>query len=177
VQSASAINHLPIDGDMWSMGVTVEGRPGPAPDGDWRAVYRIIQPDYLATLGLHLVGGRDFTRRDGPGTPGVAIINESFARAVWPGEDAIGKRFTLLDGGPNPREVVAWSRTSSSASGRRKPTPEMYLAYFQTPPRVRSPSWRARRSHPRASPPCWRARWPPSTPTWPRRRCAAWTTS
>jgi putative ABC transport system permease protein len=134
VEAASAINHLPIDGDMWSMGVTVEGRPGPAPGGEWRAVYRVAQPGYLDSLGIHLVAGRDFTRGDAPGTPGVAIVNESFARAVWPdAESVIGKRFTLVDGGPNPREIVGVIKDVKQREWAAQPAPEMYLAYFQNP--------------------------------------------
>jgi hypothetical protein len=38
--------------------------------------------------------GRDFTDRDDLQTPLVAVINETFARREWPGEDPIGKRFT-----------------------------------------------------------------------------------
>jgi hypothetical protein len=53
---------------------------------------RDVSSDYFRTLGAKLVRGRYFKESDGPGTPGVAIINRAFARRYFPGEDPIGKK-------------------------------------------------------------------------------------
>lgn len=50
-----------------------------------------VSDDYFATLGIQLKAGRVFNDRDREGMPGVAIINESFAQRLFPGESAIGK--------------------------------------------------------------------------------------
>ena len=55
----------------------------------------IVSPGYFQTLGQTLLAGRDFTVRDGPGTPGVMIIDDVFARRYWPDQDPIGKHVTL----------------------------------------------------------------------------------
>jgi predicted permease len=46
---------------------------------------------YFRTLGMRLERGRLLDERDGPGSPHVAVINSSFAKAVWPGEDPLGR--------------------------------------------------------------------------------------
>ena len=48
---------------------------------------------YFATLGVPLLHGRNFSSADTASTPKVAIVNESFVRRYWPGEDALGRRF------------------------------------------------------------------------------------
>ncbi len=69
--------------------VQIEGRqwqqPGPCEDS--------IAGQFLKTAGVPLRAGSVFSDRDRRGSPPVAVINETMARAYWPGEDAIGKRF------------------------------------------------------------------------------------
>jgi predicted permease len=48
---------------------------------------------YFQTMGTTLLEGREFTGRDLQDSPPVAVVNETFAQAFWPGENAIGKRF------------------------------------------------------------------------------------
>jgi hypothetical protein len=50
---------------------------------------------YFETLGIPILEGRSFTRQEGDGDASVAVISESTARRVWPGEDPLGKGFTL----------------------------------------------------------------------------------
>ena len=69
-----------------------------------------VTPNYFATMGIPLKQGRDFDARDGPGAPPVAIVNETFARTIFPNENPIGKRITpgLTDGAAPPleREII-----------------------------------------------------------------------
>ena len=51
-----------------------------------------VRPGYFATMGTRLIRGRPFTDADdAPNAPGVAIVNETLARLVWPGRDPIGE--------------------------------------------------------------------------------------
>ena len=61
VQSASAINHLPVGGDLWTRSFSIEGRPIVRPEERPQAAYRVIMPDYFSTMRLPLVRGRDVT--------------------------------------------------------------------------------------------------------------------
>ena len=86
VTAVSAINHLPLAGDVWNLGYTIDGRPTPAPGDRWSAVYRIVQPGYFEAMALSLVEGRDFTSADSASAPHVAIVNKAMADRRWPGE-------------------------------------------------------------------------------------------
>jgi putative ABC transport system permease protein len=131
VKSASAINHLPLGGDVWTLGLTIEGRPAP-PDAERpSAVYRVARPEYFRTMGAALSKGRDFTGRDDASSPGVVIVNEAFARKNWPGEDALGKRITVNGERPKQREVVGVVRDLKQGDWASEPKPEMYLPHTQ----------------------------------------------
>jgi hypothetical protein len=54
---------------------------------------RLVSPGYLEALAIPMVRGRRFTSADRMGAPPVAVVSEAAARLLWPGEDALGKRF------------------------------------------------------------------------------------
>jgi predicted permease len=133
VAAAGAINHLPIVGDIWSRNFTLPGVAPPAPGHETTAIYRIIAPGYLPAMGMTLQRGRDFGDADGVGAPAVAIVNESFARRTWPGQDPIGQFIVVEDGGPNPRQIVGVVKDVKQRDWTAAPMPEMYLAHLQYP--------------------------------------------
>ena len=132
VESASAINHLPLAGDIWGLGFTIEGRPVPPPSERLAAIYRIVRPNYFRTMGARIIRGRDFTERDTKDSPGVVIINESFARRYWPDEEALGKRIVVTDGDPIPREIVGVVKDLKQNDWTAEPGREMYLPHYQS---------------------------------------------
>ena len=136
VESASAINHLPLAGDLWGLGFRIEGHPAPLPGEGPVGVYRIVRPNYFQTMGATLVAGRDFTERDNETANGAVIINEAMARRYWPGEDPLGKRIDLSGEESRPREIVAIIKDVKQGDWAAKPRPEMYLPHLQaTSPR------------------------------------------
>ena len=74
---------------------SIPGRSLSAASGLATAVYRVVTPGYFTTIETPLREGRVFEETDGPGNPGVALVNDSFARIWFPGEDAVGKRIQL----------------------------------------------------------------------------------
>jgi predicted permease len=56
-----------------------------------------VGPGYFETIRMPILRGRAFTERDRDGAPMVAVVNETMARRLWPGEEAIGKRFRCFD--------------------------------------------------------------------------------
>jgi len=64
------------------------------------ADYCIASAGYFTALGIPLVRGRLFSEHDTMGSPHVALVSESLARAVWPGQDPLGRtiEFGNMDG-------------------------------------------------------------------------------
>jgi putative ABC transport system permease protein len=130
VQSASAINHLPLAGDVWTMPFLIEGRPAPAPGEKQGAVYRIIRPDYFRTMGATLLKGRDFNAHDDDTSPRVVIVNEPFVRRHWPNEDPVGKRIRVGDE-TELREIVGVVKALKQDQWTAEPNLELYLPHLQ----------------------------------------------
>src|SRR6185295_2964986 len=96
VQSAGAVLDLPLGGDTFNVwrGVVREGRPMTHEEQS-NAQALVITPDYFQALQIPLKAGRFFTDQDNLQNPKVVIINEKFARQLYPGENPIGKRFSI----------------------------------------------------------------------------------
>jgi putative ABC transport system permease protein len=107
VQSAGAVLSLPLGGDTFNVwrGVVREGRPM-THEEQTNAQFLAITPDYFQALQIPLKAGRFFTDQDNSQTTKVVIVNEKFARELWPGENPIGKRFSIWRDEKSPREVV-----------------------------------------------------------------------
>jgi putative ABC transport system permease protein len=92
VESAAAVNYLPLGGSNTSDIFLVEGIPDPPPGQEFLGRYRNCTSDYFRTMGIPVLKGRAFTDQDKPGAPPVIIVNETMAQTYWPGADPIGKR-------------------------------------------------------------------------------------
>jgi putative ABC transport system permease protein len=95
VESAAAVNWLPLGDLMLSGDVQAEDRPELA--GKYNATKVAVSPGYFATIGVRLLRGRPFSDADRPGQPPVAVVSESVARRFWPGGDPLGKRIALVE--------------------------------------------------------------------------------
>jgi len=90
-----------------------------------------VGPGFFATLGIPLLAGRDFTEADGPDAPKVAVVNETFARYFFRGEDPIGRRFSLGRREDEPITIVGLVRDGRAASLREEPLRFVYEPYPQ----------------------------------------------
>ena len=95
VVSVSSVAHLPLSGGGAGRGLTIEGQPDPGSEKQPGAGYSVVCPHFLRTMRIPLVAGREFGDEDTLGAPGVILVNESFARRFWPGQEAVGKRVKL----------------------------------------------------------------------------------
>jgi predicted permease len=89
IQAAGLTDALPL-GRNRSWGATAKGQvyaPGQYPD----AFVRIVSDGYLKTMGIPLRAGRDLSERDTPSTELVIMVNETMARRLWPGQNAMGQ--------------------------------------------------------------------------------------
>jgi len=92
VQSSAAAMKLPLRGGGDSFNVVIEGH---ASDESVFTYYRVVTSDYFRTLGIKLRDGRLFDNSDQPAdSGGSVIINETFAKKHFPGENPIGRRLT-----------------------------------------------------------------------------------
>ncbi|HEX3119634.1 MAG TPA: ABC transporter permease [Candidatus Acidoferrum sp.] len=90
VQSASAVLPLPMGDDIIRTSFEIEGRPVPKSE-EPRVHFRIVAQDYIKTMRIPLISGRDFTPRDQRTAAQVVLINETLARRYFPNENPIGK--------------------------------------------------------------------------------------
>lgn len=91
-------------------------------------------PEYFRTLGIPLIKGRTFSDRDREGQPDVAVINETAALRLWPGEEPIGKRIRLGNvTGANGAEVVGIVADVRYHPIEAALTPDVYLPMHQLP--------------------------------------------
>jgi predicted permease len=88
VISATDAYTTPMGGSIWDTDIESDEQKTGSTNGNR------IGPGYFATLGTRFIAGRDFDARDVPGSPRVAIVNESFAKAFYTG-DPIGRRFRI----------------------------------------------------------------------------------
>lgn len=94
VETVGAVNIAPLSGGFDGIGA----RPVELPESEpIRMQVRTVTPGFFRTAGLHLVAGRELRESDREGTPAVAVVTKAFADALWPGEDAVGRRFIALD--------------------------------------------------------------------------------
>jgi len=127
----------------WRIPFVIEGRPRPKAGEEANVQHVTIDETYFATLGVPLVRGRWFTERDAADAPGVVLVNETLAKAYWPGEDPVGRHVISLARqiGPLGRTLIADSRYEvvgivadvKNASLRNATEPAMFYAQRQFP--------------------------------------------
>ena len=101
VQAATMASTSQISDGIRSASLTVPGALAPNAEPSLYAEWGVAEPGYFATMRIPLVKGRDFSAADRDGTQPVAIVAETVARRLWPGEDPIGKYFLLQEGRAN----------------------------------------------------------------------------
>ena len=126
VEACGLTDVLPLEGDR-SWGVAGVGQVYDRSNYP-EAFVRIISNGYFKTMGIPLLAGRDFTEHDTENSEQVIIINDTLARRLWPGQNAVGQMVTQ-DGGRRVVGVVGGVRhlTVEQESGS-----EMYLPIRQT---------------------------------------------
>jgi predicted permease len=87
----------------------------------------MISPGYFQLHRVPIVRGRDFRDDDGPGSPRVVIVNQSFAQLYWPDGDPIGKRISLSGGA----EIVGVVRNTQYYGVSEAPQPHAWLPLSQ----------------------------------------------
>src|SRR5258708_33886564 len=112
--------------------VASDGTPLPPLSERAQATRHLVSPKYVSTLGIPVRAGRDFDERDSSRVPHVVIVNETFAKRHFPGEDPIGR--TLITGmGQLPSQVVGVVSDVRSTTLSAPPEADYFLPALQRP--------------------------------------------
>jgi len=119
---------VPLTGGGQRRNVVLEGYQ-PQANEDMELNTNVVGPDYFRTMDIPILRGRAFGAEDRPGGPGVAIVNEEFARRYLNGE-ALGKR-VQVDSERGFLEIVGVARTVKYRNLREAALPFVYLPLAQ----------------------------------------------
>jgi predicted permease len=94
IEAAALVDNIPLSLNYNNSTIYLEGQP-PTPSAQLPlAIPSSVSPDYFRTMGISL-RGRDFTDREEKPEHRVAVVNETFAKKFFPGQDPVGKRFNF----------------------------------------------------------------------------------
>ena len=125
VRGAALVLIVPLGGMRGGTDVVIPEKRRPI-----QVDFNVVSPEYFRTVGIPIGRGREFNTDDREGSPGVAIVNEQWARHFWPGEEPIGRRFQST----NPArvvEVVGVVRDGPFRNHRADIRPCFYLPFAQ----------------------------------------------
>jgi putative ABC transport system permease protein len=102
VESAAGARLMPMGGDFWNDTVHTD-----ASGQDVRQVvnFNRVLPGFFKTLEIPIIKGRDVGDQDTPGSPAVALVNESFVRKFLNGKEPLGTTFRVDEGAGVPESV------------------------------------------------------------------------
>ncbi len=137
VESAGVVTRLPLTEAAGHYLFSAESNSG------WKYVGALpssVSPDYFHTMGIPLLSGRAFTTYDNSQTDLVAVINESMANRVWPGQSPLGKHIRMYPYNSTARAltVIGVVRDVRESELQTAARPQVYHSYMQMmsyPPR------------------------------------------
>ena len=129
VESVALSNRVPLTFAGGSTAVKPEGYVS-SPNESMETQNAIVTPNYLHTMQIPLVEGRDFTAQDTKSSQPVTIVSEAFAHRYWPGQEAVGKK---LNSDLNHQwfTVIGVARDCKETSVNESPMPFLYLPLSQ----------------------------------------------
>jgi predicted permease len=136
VDNVAYINIAPLTRSGFGGGMRLDGSPdAPVRYSD----YRLVSPDYFATMRIPIVEGRGFTEADDSTSQHVTVINQAMAKKFFPGEDPIGKRLVELgmdNHKTTPLTVIGVAGDVRSADLAKAAGSQHYISYRQRPERA-----------------------------------------
>jgi putative ABC transport system permease protein len=128
VASVGVVNKLPLTGETNNSTLYPAGTILPSADLPIGAV-RQVNPEYFSTMGIALRSGRFIERTDRQKQ--VAVVAASTAQRLWPGENPLGKRFSIGDPTRPPFEVIGVAPDVQTISLTQKAPATVYVPYWQ----------------------------------------------
>jgi predicted permease len=133
VKSVAAGTSLPVGGFGARTIYAIKGQPVPTADKRPVASLFIVTEDYFSMFSIPLKEGRLLTPQDRADTPGVCIINESFAKKLFPGKSALGESLLRGPRADIPHEIVGIVGDVKSGGLNTPPPDTVYFPFRQLP--------------------------------------------
>ena len=135
IQSASIASLIPLSDSDSEIAFWPGSGLQPPQDQMSSAMFYIGTPDYLRVMGIPLREGRFFTDQDTLASAPVVVIDDVMAKHLFPGQDAVGKQFSLIELGPVQivgvvGHVKHWGLDSDDTAKIRD---EIYFPFMQVP--------------------------------------------
>jgi predicted permease len=139
VDAVSIAYDHPLESNMVD-NFKIEGRTESESGRPASANFQPVSSDYFRTVGMTIISGRPFTQQDDQDHPGVAIVNEAFARQYLPQGKELGQRIQPVQPARiwnneqlTSFEVVGVVRNVKSAGWNAESEPTYYLPATQAP--------------------------------------------
>jgi putative ABC transport system permease protein len=130
VSAAAVAFPIPFQSKGSSASFSVEGQPPTSRANRPTALFNTVSPGYFRTLGIPLLGGRDFLESDRENAVAVAIVSKAFAERYLPGhQDPVGRR--LLFGSGDAATIVGVVGDFRRDSLDQPPEPMLFMPYRQ----------------------------------------------
>jgi putative ABC transport system permease protein len=135
VKRASYGIRLPAQGNEagWSSSFTIPGKEPPPGKDAFEIRYTMVGPDYFEVMGTRILSGRGIEEADRPDSAQIAIVSETMARRLWPGESPIGRRIRMGRARPVEREIVGVAEDIRIGGLHEPPEMYVYVPYAQQP--------------------------------------------
>lgn len=130
VRSTTISSQILVSGETYMEGIEIPGQVAPK-DAPAQAAVITAGEGFFSSMGIALLSGREFSTTDTPGRQPVAIVNETFARRFFPGQNPIGLTFTMQDGRGKQIAIVGLCRDTRYESIRTSIPPTLFLPFSQ----------------------------------------------
>lgn len=127
VLSASSIVYLPFTGNNVNGDFAISGRPAPKPEQGQEAEMRIVNANYLSTMRVPILRGRDLNEQDDASGAAVAVINRTLADRYFPHHDAMGQSVSFWDGSNHWLRIVGIAGDTHQFGFSEPPRPSIYF--------------------------------------------------
>ncbi|MBV9669596.1 MAG: ABC transporter permease, partial [Acidobacteriales bacterium] len=131
VKSAVLASAVPIAIGAGTIGVVPEGYQLKAGQEAITVFDNVVSDGYFESMGIPVVRGRSLLETDNEKAPGVAVVNEQFARHYWPNQSALGKRFRLRNATGKLVEIVGIAKTTKYLAISEPALDFVYLPFAQ----------------------------------------------
>jgi predicted permease len=135
VEGAAIVGPLPLTGSRYTLSFELPGNIAVGAERRLSAGFAFVSPGYFRAMRIPLKQGREFTTADTETSPRTVVINESFARQYFPGENPLGKLIKPGLSTTEPetpwREIVGVVSDVKQQTLNEPPSPAYFVPHAQ----------------------------------------------